>query len=238
MSTQAVSGTAAPPGRGWAVALTAIVGAEFMLQLDGTVVNVALPSLQSDLGLPVTAASWVPNGFLLAFGGLLLLAGRLGDVLGHRRVFLGGIALVVAASLVAGLAQNLETLILGRVLQGAGAALALPATLVMVINKRTDKQKSLGNLVFILTGTVASALGPTLGGLIIDETAGPMPSSPMPATGASSRGRPAFHMPSGTPTPAPVRSPRPRMPRLISTRFAARSVTLKSRRRRDIPAAR
>ena len=102
MSTDSVSGDVSEgvpardaPARPWALALTAIVGAEFMLQLDGTIVNVALPTLQSDLGLSITGGSWVPNGFLLAFGGLLLLAGRLGDVLGHRRVFLAGIGLVV-----------------------------------------------------------------------------------------------------------------------------------------------
>lgn len=166
MSTQAVSGVAATPGRGWALALTAIVGAEFMLQLDGTIVNVALPSLQSDLGLPVTAASWVPNGFLLAFGGLLLLAGRLGDVLGHRRVFLGGIALVVVASLIAGLAPNLELLLLGRVLQGAGAALAGPTGLALIplISPSDRLQRSFG-LYSTVTGLGASA-GMVLGGVL------------------------------------------------------------------------
>jgi hypothetical protein len=113
----------------------------------------------------------------------------------------------------------------------------------LVICKETTKKGSLVShdlkeLPMGMSSLAQIPLEQRIGGLIIDETAGPMPSSPMPATGASSRGRPAFHMPSGTPTPAPVRSPRPRMPRLISTRFAARSVTLKSRRRRDIPAAR
>lgn len=139
MSTDSVSGDVSEgvpardaPARPWALALTAIVGAEFMLQLDGTIVNVALPTLQSDLGLSITGGSWVPNGFLLAFGGLLLLAGRLGDVLGHRRVFLAGIGLVVGASLLAGLAPNLEVLLLGRVLQGAGAAIAGPTGLALL----------------------------------------------------------------------------------------------------------
>lgn len=166
MSTEAVSGVTTAPGRGWALALTAIVGAEFMLQLDGTIVNVALPSLQSDLGLPVTAASWVPNGFLLAFGGLLLLAGRLGDVLGHRKVFLGGIALVVVASLIAGLAQNLETLLAGRVLQGAGAALAGPTglALIPIVSPKDRLQRSFG-LYSTVTGLGAS-VGMVLGGVL------------------------------------------------------------------------
>ncbi len=166
MSTETVSGVRAVPGRGWALALTAIVGAEFMLQLDGTIVNVALPSLQSGLGLKVASASWVPNGFLLAFGGLLLLAGRLGDVLGHRKVFLGGITLIVAASLVAGLAPNLEVLIAGRVLQGAGAAIAGPTGLALIpaISPGDRIQRAFG-LYSTVTGLGASA-GMVLGGFL------------------------------------------------------------------------
>ncbi|MER7004122.1 MFS transporter [Dactylosporangium sp. NPDC000555] len=116
----------------WAVALAAIVGAEFLLQLDGTIANVALPTMRQDLRLDVPTASWVLNGFFLAFGGLLLAAGRLGDVLGHRRLFLIGIGLVTLASLVAGLAPNFPVLLVGRVLQGAGAALAGPAGLALL----------------------------------------------------------------------------------------------------------
>lgn len=159
MSTDSVSdGVPArdAPARPWALTLTAIVGAEFMLQLDGTIVNVALPTLQSDLGLSITGGSWVPNGFLLAFGGLLLLAGRLGDVLGHRRVFLAGIGLVVVASLLAGLAPNLEVMLLGRVLQGAGAAIAGPTGLALlaIVFEGERRQRAFG-----LYSTVAG-LGP------------------------------------------------------------------------------
>lgn len=137
MTTESAPGdvsAGAPPraGRAWALVLAAIVGAEFMLQLDGTIVNVALPTLQSDLHLSVAGGSWVPNGFFLAFGGLLLFAGRLGDVLGHRRVFLSGVGLVVVASLVAGLAPNVEVLLAGRILQGAGAAIAGPTGLALL----------------------------------------------------------------------------------------------------------
>ncbi|GAB2855668.1 MFS transporter [Actinocorallia aurea] len=167
MSAETVPGpTSAPVDRTWALALTAIVGAEFMLQLDGTVVNVALPTLQSDLGLSVADGSWIPNGFFLAFGGLLLLAGRLGDVLGHRRVFLSGIGLVVVASLVAGLAQNLEVLIAGRVLQGAGAALAGPTGLALLAAvSSADRQQRAFGLYSTVTGLGASA-GMVLGGLL------------------------------------------------------------------------
>ncbi|WP_432063479.1 MFS transporter [Streptomyces sp. S1] len=157
---------AAPARAPWGLALTAIVGAEFMLQLDGTIVNVALPALQEDLDVTVASASWVPNAFLLAFGGLLLLAGRLGDVLGHRKVFLGGILLVVAASLIAGLAPNLEVLLVGRALQGAGAAVAGPTGLALLalVFEGERRQRAFG-LYSTVTGLGASA-GMVLGGLL------------------------------------------------------------------------
>ncbi|MBX6387046.1 MAG: MFS transporter [Microbispora sp.] len=155
-------------GRGdaWALALAAIAGAEFMLQLDGTIVNVALPALQSDLRLSVAGGSWVPNGFLLAFGGLLLFAGRLGDVLGHRRVFLAGVGLVVVASLVAGLAPNPQVLIAGRVLQGAGAAVCGPTGLALlaIVFAGERRQRAFG-LYSTVTGLGASA-GMVLGGVL------------------------------------------------------------------------
>ncbi|MFI7630605.1 MFS transporter [Microbispora rosea] len=174
MSTDSTTATgdvsAGSPGEGrdraWALALAAIVGAEFMLQLDGTIVNVALPALQSDLGLSVTGGSWVPNGFLLAFGGLLLFAGRLGDALGHRRVFLAGVGLIVVASLVAGLAPNVQALLAGRVLQGAGAAVAGPTGLALlaIVFRGERRQRAFG-LYSTVTGLGASA-GMVLGGVL------------------------------------------------------------------------
>ncbi|MEU4770178.1 MFS transporter [Actinosynnema sp. NPDC023794] len=105
---------------------------EFLPQLDGTIVTAALPSLRADLGVDVAATPWVLNAFFVAFGGLLPPAGRLGDVLGHRRVFLAGIGLVTVASLVAGLAPTFDVLVVGRVLQGAGAAIAGPTGLALL----------------------------------------------------------------------------------------------------------
>lgn len=167
MTTEAETGagTAAPP-RAWGLVLVAIVGAEFMLQLDGTIVAVALPDLQGRLGLGITSASWVVNGFFLAFGGLLLLAGRLGDVLGHRRVFLAGIGLVTVASLIAGLAPNFPVLLVGRILQGAGAAVAGPTGLALLTVLATDdrRQRAFG-LYSTVTGLGASA-GMVLGGVL------------------------------------------------------------------------
>ncbi|QFZ19201.1 MFS transporter [Saccharothrix syringae] len=150
----------------WGLALAAIVGAEFLLQLDGTIINVALPSLRADLGVDVAAASWVLNAFFVAFGGLLLLAGRLGDVLGHRRVFLAGIGLVTIASLVAGLAPSFEVLVVGRVLQGAGAAIAGPTGLALLaILFQGERQAKAFGLYSTVTG-LGAASGMILGGLL------------------------------------------------------------------------
>ncbi|CAJ62736.1 MULTISPECIES: MFS transporter [Frankia] len=157
--------TAAPPG-GSGLALTAIVGAEFMLQVDGMIVNVALPDTQSDLGLSTTSASWVLNGFFLAFGGLLLLSGRLGDVFGHRRLFLLGIGLVAGASLLAGLAPNFGVLLTGRVLQGAGAALAGPTGLALLsMVFQGERQQRAFGLYSTITG-LGAATGLILGGIL------------------------------------------------------------------------
>src|SRR3712207_3799118 len=92
-------------------ALTVLCVGFFMIVLDATVVNVALPSIQEDLGFSQAALAWVVNAYLIAFGGLLLLAGRLGDLLGRRRVFLAGLAVFTLASIACGLAQSQEVLV-------------------------------------------------------------------------------------------------------------------------------
>src|SRR4028119_1185520 len=94
-----------------------------MIVLDATVVNVALPAIQDDLGFSRSGLAWVVNGYLIAFGGLLLLAGRLGDLLGRKDVFMAGMAILLAASLVCGLAQSQEVLVAARFIQGVGGAL-------------------------------------------------------------------------------------------------------------------
>jgi EmrB/QacA subfamily drug resistance transporter len=154
------------PSDPWRPVLLAVVGAEFMLQLDGTIVNVALPGAEKDLGLGVSGASWVLNGFLLAFGGLLLLAGRLGDVLGHRRVFLAGVGLVGAASLLSGLAPDVPVLLAGRVLQGSGAAVAGPAGLALLTTEfQGERQARAFGLYSTVTG-LGAASGMILGGVL------------------------------------------------------------------------
>ncbi|BDT85508.1 MFS transporter [Nocardia cyriacigeorgica] len=119
------------PGRRRA-ALVVLCFVQFMLVLDDNVVSVALPSLRDELGFSGAGLAWVVNAYFLAFGGLLLLAGRAADLLGRRRVFLLGVALFGAASLACGLAQEPWQLVLGRFVQGAGAAMAGPAALSLV----------------------------------------------------------------------------------------------------------
>ncbi|MEV0614761.1 MFS transporter [Nonomuraea sp. NPDC050404] len=105
---------------------------QFMLVLDDTVVSVALPSIRDELGFSASALPWVVNAYFLAFGGLLLLCGRMADLLGRRRVFLIGVALFGVASLACGLAQEPWQLVIGRFVQGAGSAMASPAAMSMI----------------------------------------------------------------------------------------------------------
>ncbi|MFJ1802659.1 MFS transporter [Streptomyces sp. NPDC088180] len=113
-------------------ALVVLCFVQFMLVLDDNVVSVALPSMREDLGFGTAGLAWVVNAYFLAFGGLLLLFGRMADLLGRRRVFLTGVALFGAASLVCGLAQEPWQLVAGRFVQGAGAAMASPAALALI----------------------------------------------------------------------------------------------------------
>lgn len=151
--------------------LLALLGvAQFMLVLDVTVVAVALPDIGTDLGLGRTALTWVVSAYTLMFGGLLLLGGRLADLVGARRVVLAGLALFTTASLVSGVAWNAESLIGGRISQGAAAALLSPAALSIVATTfhGAERNRALG--VWSALGGAGSAAGVLVGGLL---TAGP-----------------------------------------------------------------
>ncbi|GAA3243557.1 MFS transporter [Actinocorallia longicatena] len=152
---------------GWT--LTVVAVSAFMVTLDNTVTNAAVDTWTRYFGTSLSAISWVATSYILIFSCLMIAGGRLVDVYGTRLVFTIGMSTFTLASLGAGLSHELPQLIAFRVLQGSGAALALPATLVAVTVGRTDKQKSLGNLVYILTASVASAAGPGLGGVIIQS---------------------------------------------------------------------
>jgi EmrB/QacA subfamily drug resistance transporter len=156
-------------GRGDARAWWTLVAAALglgMNVLDGTIVNVALPSIQRDLHSSFSTVQWVVNAYLLSFAILLATGGRLGDIFGRRRIFLIGVAVFAAASAGCGVAPNNATLLVGRVIQGAGAALMIPATLALIVTNFPPHlvPRAIG-LWTAVTG-VALAIGPVLGGIL------------------------------------------------------------------------
>ncbi|MFB4301203.1 DHA2 family efflux MFS transporter permease subunit [Actinomadura sp. NTSP31] len=151
----------------WALAVVAV--SAFMTTMDNTVVFTALPRIMADLGMTSSAKDWVATGYILMFSCLMITGGRLTDLYGCRVTFTTGMVVFTAASAVCGLAHTSEVLILARIVQGGGAALVLPATQVMVTVGRNDKQRSIGNIVFIGAASSATALGPTIGGIIVEH---------------------------------------------------------------------
>src|SRR5438093_11540565 len=115
------------------VALVVLCAGMLMIVLDATVVNVALPSIQSDLGFSQSSLAWVINAYLIAFGGLLLLAGRLGDLIGRKRIFLIGLALFTTASLLCGISWSPAMLVAARFVQGVGGAMTSAVILGMIV---------------------------------------------------------------------------------------------------------
>src|SRR5436305_3342036 len=115
------------------IALYVLCAGMLMIVLDVTVVNVALPSIQSDLRFSQSSLAWVVNAYLIAFGGLLLLAGRLGDLIGRKRIFMIGLTVFTSASLLCGLAQSRSMLIVARFVQGAGGAMTSAVILGMIV---------------------------------------------------------------------------------------------------------
>jgi EmrB/QacA subfamily drug resistance transporter len=151
------------------LALYVLCLGDLMIVLDGTIVNVALPSIKDDLGLSETSLAWVVNAYLLTFGGFLLLGGRLGDLFGQRRMFLIGISLFTAASLACGVATSQEQLVVSRAVQGLGGALvsAVALSLVMTLfTEQADRAKAMGIFGFVLSG--GGVAGVLLGGVLTD----------------------------------------------------------------------
>jgi EmrB/QacA subfamily drug resistance transporter len=149
------------------VTLAIVLFAQLMIILDMTVVNIALPSIAHGLQLSAAGLSWVMNAYSLTFGGLLLLGGRTGDILGRRRVFMGGVALFTLASLAGGLASSASMLLASRALQGIGAAFATPATLATIITNFPEgraRTRALALFTGVITG--GASLGLVLGGMI------------------------------------------------------------------------
>src|SRR6476619_1085983 len=159
-----------PPNAGRAATGIAIVlVAQLMLVLDATVVNVALPRIDTALGFGPASLSWVLNAYTLAFGGLLLLGGRLGDVYGRLKVFEAGLAIFILGSALGGLAQTPGQLVAARTFQGVGAALAAPSVLALLTTSAPDEAAR--NRALALFGAVSSggaSIGLLLGGLVTD----------------------------------------------------------------------
>jgi EmrB/QacA subfamily drug resistance transporter len=146
-----------------------MLSAQLMIILDMTVVNIALPHIQTSLHFSGASLSWVLNGYTLTSGGLLLLGGRAGDILGRRRMFIAGISLFTLASLAGGLANTAGLLIAARALQGVGGALASPAVLALIVTsfpEGRERTRALGIYMGVITG--GSSLGLVLGGVITE----------------------------------------------------------------------
>lgn len=152
-----------------AAGIAVVLVAQLMLVLDATVVNVALPHIGTDLGFGPASLSWVLNAYTLAFGGLLLLGGRLGDVLGRRRLFTLGLAVFTLSSLLGGLAQSPDQLIAARAAQGVGAALAAPSVLALLTTSAPDDAaRARAFALFAAVSSGGASLGLLLGGVVTD----------------------------------------------------------------------
>lgn len=157
----------AKPGVALAVVAVMACLAQFMVVLDSSIVNVALPSMKSGLGLSGAAQQWVVNGYLITFGGLLLLASRASDLFGRRRVFQIGLAVFTGASLLGGLAQAGWMLLVARLLQGAGAAALAPSSLSLITASHTEPaQRTRAMTWWGVAASSAGAIGIVLGGIL------------------------------------------------------------------------
>ncbi|MEA2429889.1 MAG: hypothetical protein QOI19_362 [Thermoleophilaceae bacterium] len=150
----------------WAALVVLCIGM-LMIVLDGTVVNVALPSIQNDLGFSQSSLAWVVNAYLIAFGGLLLLAGRVGDLISRRGVFLAGLTVFTAASLLCGVAQSQEVLVAARFIQGVGGAMTSAVILGMIVTmfpEPREQAKAIG--VFSFVAAAGGSVGLLAGGIL------------------------------------------------------------------------
>lgn len=143
-----------------------LVAAQLVVMMDSSILNVALPSIAEDLDLSATATAWVLNAYFLTFGGLLLVSGRAADIVGRRRMFLAGAAVLTIGSVVGALAADEVTLICARLLQGAGAAMLSPAAMSVILARFTGEDRTRTMSWWGAASTVGGALGVTVGGIL------------------------------------------------------------------------
>src|SRR5215210_2900945 len=149
------------------IALYVLCVGMLIIVLDVTVVNVALPSMQDDLGFSQSSLAWVVNAYLIAFGGLLLLAGRFGDILGRRSVFLAGLGVFTVASLLCGMAQSQGLLVAARFVQGIGGAMTSAVILGMIVTmfpEPRERAKAMG--VYAFVASAGGSVGLLAGGVL------------------------------------------------------------------------
>ena len=152
----------------WLALLVLCLG-DLMIVLDVTIVGVALPSIREDLGFSEESLAWVVNAYLITFGGFLLLGGRFGDLFGHRRLFVIGIGIFTVASIMCGLAQSQEMLVIARAVQGVGGAVVSAVALslmMMLFTEPAERAKAMGVFGFVASG--GGSIGVLLGGILTD----------------------------------------------------------------------
>ncbi len=152
--------------------LVAAIFGSALATIDGSIVNVALPAIEQDLGGGLSGQQWVSNAYLLALGSLILIGGSLGDIYGERRVFAIGITAFGVVSIACALAPTIEVLIGARALQGAAAALMVPSSLAIIVAAFAPSERgaAIGN--WTAWGGIAAIVGPLAGGVIVDQPRG------------------------------------------------------------------
>src|SRR5438045_1602014 len=149
--------------------LAAVAFGLFMIMLDNTVVNVALPSIQKDLGIAISQLEWIVTAYALVFAALMITGGKLADLYGRRRIFTTGLTVFTLSSLACGLAPSAGVLIGARAVQGIGAALMMPATLSIITATFPPKERGTAIGIWAGVSAMALAIGPLIGGLITEH---------------------------------------------------------------------